>query len=151
MEIYNGLVNEMKTSDFEPVLAGYFEKKTEVIAAYLFGSYAEGVARPDSDVDIAVIIEPLPADTLKYRLEVMEDTRRLVKIKTEIVILNESPRLLQFQVIQKGRVIYERSADQRALFEMDTAGRYYDYKRYFDFHARHLAERIKEGGLGVRQ
>jgi len=55
----------MKTSDFEPVLAGYFEKKTEVIAAYLFGSYAEGVARSDSDVDIAVIIEPLPARYFK--------------------------------------------------------------------------------------
>ena len=38
----------------------------------------------------------------------------------------------------------------RALFEMNTAGRYYDYKRYFDFSARQLAERIKEGGLGVR-
>jgi len=141
----------MKIVDFEPVLAGYFKKKPEVIAVYLFGSYAEGMARPDSDVDIAVIIEPLPADTLEYRMKIMEDTRKLIKIETEIVILNESPRLLQFQVIQKGRVLYEKSADQRALFEMGTAGRYYDYKRYFDFHARHLAKRIKEGGLGVRQ
>ncbi|MFZ5646035.1 MAG: nucleotidyltransferase, partial [Bacillota bacterium] len=65
------------------------------------------------------------------------ETRRIVRLNTEIVILNEAPRLLQFQVIQKGHVIFERDAEQRALFEMHTASRYYDYKRYFDFHARH--------------
>ncbi|MHB8919336.1 MAG: type VII toxin-antitoxin system MntA family adenylyltransferase antitoxin [Desulfocucumaceae bacterium] len=140
----------MKDAPFLPLLAQYFQKRPEIIAAYLFGSRAEGVARTDSDVDIAVLMVSPPPDSLRYRLEVMEDTRRLVRLNTEIVILNEAPRLLQFQVIQKGSIIFERDADQRALFEMDTAGRYYDYKRYFDFYARQLAERIKEGGLGVR-
>ncbi|MFZ5651837.1 MAG: type VII toxin-antitoxin system MntA family adenylyltransferase antitoxin [Bacillota bacterium] len=140
----------MNEAPFLTLLAQYFEKRTEITAAYLFGSRAEGVARADSDVDIAVLMGCLPAESLKYRLEVMEDTRRLARLDTEIVILNEAPVLLQFQVIQKGRVIFERDAGQRAIFEMHTASRYYDYKRYFDFHARQLAERIKEGGLGVR-
>ncbi|MCL5057801.1 MAG: nucleotidyltransferase domain-containing protein [Actinobacteria bacterium] len=141
----------MKDIPFLPLLAQYFERRPEITAAYLYGSYAEGVARRDSDVDIAVLTDPVPGNTLKYRLEVMEDARRLLKRSTEVIILNEAPRLLQFQVIQKGCIIYERSADKRAFFEMDIAGRYYDYKKYFDFHARHLAARIKEGGLGVRQ
>lgn len=140
----------MRDAPFLPMLAQYFQKRPEIIAAYLFGSRAEGVDRTDSDVDIAVLMSAPPPDSLRYRLEVMEDTRRLVRLSTEIVILNEAPRLLQFQVIQKGKVIFERNADQRALFEMYTASRYYDYKKYFDFHARQLAERIKEGGLGVR-
>jgi len=148
MEMRNGLVVEMKDIPFLPLLAQYFARRPEITAAYLYGSYAEGVARPDSDVDIAVLTDPVPGNTLKYRLEVMEDTRRLVKRDTEVIILNEAPRLLQFQ---EGSIIYERSADKRAFFEMDIAGRYYDYKKYFDFHARHLASRIKEGGLGVRQ
>jgi predicted nucleotidyltransferase len=141
----------MREVPFLPLLAQYFERRPEVTAAYLYGSYAEGVARQDSDVDIAVLTDPVPTNTFKYRLALMEDTRKLVRRSTEVVILNEAPRLLQFQVIQKGNVIYERSADKRALFEMDIAGRYYDYKKYFDFHTRHLAARIKEGGLGVRQ
>lgn len=140
----------MRDAPFLPLLAQYFEKRPEIITAYLFGSRAEGVARADSDVDIAVLTEALSADSLKYRLELMEDTRRLTKLNTEIVILSEVPKLLQFQVIQKGSIIFERDSEHRAVFEMQTASRYYDYKRYFDFHARQLAERIKEGGLGVR-
>lgn len=132
------------------ILAEYFSKSNEVVAAYVFGSYAENVARPDSDIDIAVILEPVPKDTLEYRLAVMEDMKRLTGLDADVIVLNEAPRLLQFQVIQKGKVAFERDADKRAVFVMSVASRYYDYKRYFDYHARHLAGRIKEGGLGAR-
>ncbi|MFZ5646034.1 MAG: type VII toxin-antitoxin system MntA family adenylyltransferase antitoxin, partial [Bacillota bacterium] len=104
----------MRDTPFLPLLAQYFQKRPEIIAAYLFGFRAEGVARADSDVDIAVLMDSSPSDSLKYRLEVMEETRRIVRLNTEIVILNEAPRLLQFQVIQKGHVIFERDAEQRA-------------------------------------
>jgi hypothetical protein len=140
----------MKEVPFLPKLTAYFSARPEIQAAYIFGSYAEGVARPDSDVDLAVLLIPLPKDTLKYRLNLMDETQKILRLNTEVIVLNEAPRLLQFQVIQKGKVIFERDPDKRALFEMSVASRYYDYKRYFDYHARQLAERIKEGGLGVR-
>lgn len=132
------------------LLAEYFSKSNEVVAAYVFGSYAENIARPDSDIDIAVILEPVPKDTLEYRLVVMEDIKRLTGLDADVIVLNEAPIMLQFQVIQKGKVVFERDADERAVFVMSVASRYYDYKRYFDYHARNLAERIKEGGLGAR-
>jgi len=140
----------MKDIPFLPLLAEYFSKKPGITTAYIFGSYAEGVSRPDSDVDLAVLLERIPGNTLKYRLDMMDETQKIVKLNTEIIILNEAPRLLQFQVIQKGKIIFEINPDKRALFEMNVASRYYDYKRYFDYHTRQLAERIKGGGLGVR-
>ena len=33
--------------------------RTDVVAAYLFGSTARGESRADSDVDVAVLFEPL--------------------------------------------------------------------------------------------
>jgi predicted nucleotidyltransferase len=131
-------------------LAEYFSKSNEVVAAYVFGSYAENIARPESDIDVAIIMEPVSRDTLEYRLAVMEDIKRLTGLDADVIVLNEAPIMLQFQIIQKGKVVFERDADRRAVFVMSVAGRYYDYKRYFDYHARHLAEKIKEGGLGVR-
>lgn len=71
MEMKNGLVVEMKAVPFLPLLVQYFQRRPEFTAAYLYGSYDEGVARPDSDVDIAVLTDPVPGNTLKYRLEVM--------------------------------------------------------------------------------
>jgi len=32
-------------------------QRQEVVAAYLFGSYATGRERPDSDVDVAVLLD----------------------------------------------------------------------------------------------
>lgn len=40
-------------------------------AAYLYGSYAEGTARPDSDIDVALISEDFTGDFL-------EDHHRIV-------------------------------------------------------------------------
>lgn len=134
---------------FLPALAEYFAQRPEVVAAYLFGSQAEGVARPDSDVDLAVYLDPVPDDDLGYRLDMMEDTRRIAGKDTEIVILNQAPLLLQFQVIQKGIILYERSGEERAYYEMSAVGRYYDYQRYLDFYTSQLAKRIKEEGLGA--
>lgn len=40
-------------------------------AAYLYGSYAEGSARPDSDIDVALVSEDFTGDLL-------EDHRRII-------------------------------------------------------------------------
>ena len=37
-------------------LVAYLAAQPDVLAAYLFGSYARGDARPDSDVDLAVLL-----------------------------------------------------------------------------------------------
>ncbi|MFC1466200.1 MAG: nucleotidyltransferase domain-containing protein [Candidatus Brachytrichaceae bacterium NZ_4S206] len=37
-------------------MAGVFQRYPGVQAVYLFGSYAEGRARPDSDLDLAILL-----------------------------------------------------------------------------------------------
>ena len=41
----------------------YFSKKPEVATVYLYGSYARGDAKIDSDIDLAVLV----TDTRKYK------------------------------------------------------------------------------------
>ena len=38
-------------------IAKYFGTKKEVIAVYLFGSFAEGKERPFSDIDIGILLD----------------------------------------------------------------------------------------------
>ena len=35
----------------------YFKERNEVMAVYLFGSYARGKERRDSDIDLAVLVD----------------------------------------------------------------------------------------------
>ncbi len=132
----------------ESQIKEYFVPKKEIIAVYLFGSRAEGVARPDSDLDIAVLVEKQPEDRFAYRMGLAEDLEKLTGIHTEVVILQEVPLLLQFQVLKHGKLLFERDPAQRAAYQMHLMSRYYDYKRFFDFHSRSLRKSIKEGGLG---
>ena len=47
----------------------------EILAAYLFGSVASGRTRPDSDIDIAVLVNEkhLKPNALKYRVSLMAE------------------------------------------------------------------------------
>lgn len=130
------------------ILKERFVTRQEVVAAYLFGSRAEGVARPASDTDIAVLLDERIKDTFKYRLELADELERLAGTQIDLILLREAPLLLQFQILKKGKVVFERDVDRRASYEMYILGKYYDYQRFFDFHSKSLRETIKERGLG---
>ncbi len=132
-------------------LRSFFSARNEVVAVYLFGSVAEGFARSDSDVDIAVLLErsSLPESFLEYRARLNEDLEGIFHRRVETVVLNRSSPLLAFQVIRKGKLVYESDPEERALYQMHLMSRYYDYKRYFDYHAEHLKRKIKEAGFGA--
>lgn len=129
-------------------LATFFAGRQEVVAAYLFGSRAEGVARGNSDTDIAVLLDEGVRDTFDYRMKVADELERLVKTPVDLVLLRDAPLLLQFQILKNGKIVFERDADQRAFYQMKVLGKYYDYRRFFDFHSKFLREAIKERGLG---
>ena len=47
----------IKIAMFEEKIRDYFKNKEEVIAIYLFGSYAAGRERDLSDIDIGIILD----------------------------------------------------------------------------------------------
>lgn len=146
--MYNRYVSLEQFED----LKHYFSSHKEIVAAYLFGSVAEGVARADSDVDIALLLDEslMPESILEYRMEMIEDTKGILKKEVDMIVMNGVSLLLQFQVIKRGCVLFEGDTEKRALYQMKVVSMYYDYKRFFDYHAKNLRKRIKEVGLGVR-
>ena len=81
-------------------LAQRLRAEPTVRLAYLFGSRASGAARPDSDVDVAVLVDDAcvatPAsvkDTIWRLIPVMAGDIRSDLI--DLVLLNEAPALLR--------------------------------------------------------
>ena len=101
-----------------------------VVLAYLFGSQAEGTARPSSDADFAVLLPPgTPREQFfDARLSLMNAVMdELHTDKVDLVILNEASPLLMHQVVKFGRVIYEDPLTQPAIdFYVYAASRYSD-------------------------
>ncbi|MGQ0600886.1 MAG: type VII toxin-antitoxin system MntA family adenylyltransferase antitoxin [Anaerolineales bacterium] len=84
--------------------------KHGVVLAYLFGSQAEGLARRDSDVDVAVLLQSdIPrGQYFDVRLSLTNELISLFhRNEIDVVILNDSTALLAYEIMQHGVVLYE--------------------------------------------
>ena len=122
----HGNVDEQLVARLTRVLA----QRREVLDAYLFGSHARGLARTDSDIDVAVYIDETMAADGHWGYRAGLATDLMVAIGTDdvdVVVLNEAPILLYHRVLRDGVRLLSR--DLRATTR--RAGQ--ALSRYFDF------------------
>ncbi len=150
----------MRNHDLSPVpdeltslLREYLAGQPDVMAAYVFGSVAQGRARPGSDVDIAILLADDLDEEARFdrRLRIGWEVESLIGRPTDLVVLNDAPPLLQHQVLKHGRLIFERDRAARVEFEVRAGKIYADLKPMYDFFRVMLFQEIREGGLGERQ
>lgn len=139
--------------DLSEMLVAYLAAQPDVVAAYVFGSVAQGRARPQSDVDIAVLLAADLDEEARFdrRLRMGWEVERIIGRQTDLVVLNDAPPLLQHQVLKHGRLIFERDRAARVEFEVRAGKIYADLKPMYDFFKAALFQEIREVGLGGRR
>jgi predicted nucleotidyltransferase len=86
--------------------------------AYLFGSAATGAQRADSDIDLAVYLDPSQhADALELRLALMSAFAQVLGREVDVVVLNEAPLPLLGAVLGERVVVYSADESARVRFE----------------------------------
>jgi predicted nucleotidyltransferase len=113
------------TDRLTPLFAG----RTEVLAAYIFGSLASGRTRPNSDIDVAVLLDQaaMKHAPLSYRADLIAEAgAELETFEVDVVILNNAPPALAHNVITKGKLIFERSRSARIAFQVRNLNRFLD-------------------------
>jgi predicted nucleotidyltransferase len=73
----------------------------------LFGSFARGTQHPDSDIDVAIVMDQQPTDVLSTEMELFK-LRRKIDLRIEPVIVEEEPDLSGFyeDISSYGTIIY---------------------------------------------
>jgi len=103
-----------------------FSDENNISLAYIFGSQLKGKTGPLSDYDFAIFLSRKPSFQFKYRLK-----NKLVTIlntgQVDLVILNDAPIELKYNVIAAGKIIFQKNSIIRTEFEADTLSRYFDY------------------------
>lgn len=132
-------------------LFNYFSPKKDIILVYLFGSTVSGDFHTLSDIDVAILLKNIPSDPLEYRIFTTTELSKLLDVdKIDIVLLNDAPPRLKFEVVQNGELVYVSNDDARCDFEVHSRQEYFDVKPLLDLQYEYMRKRLKEGKFGVK-
>lgn len=111
-------------------------EKYPVLFAYVFGSQAKGSIGPLSDLDIAVFFKPFLSKEKRnsLRYDIKDDLEKALKAldKVDVMPLNDAQPFLEYEVVYKGKIIYNKDDGARAHYEAGAIGRWLDWKYYDD-------------------
>lgn len=128
------------------ILGGYFRSKSDVAAAYLFGSHARAKAQPSSDIDIAVLLDSGgDGSHSNIRDELLLELSRLTRKEVDVVILNRANLTLLQQVFSKGICLIVNDKKQLAVFMMVAFSEIADFAYYRSAMERRFVREILEG------
>ena len=122
--------------------------RMEIQAGYVFGSAAGGRMHPNSDIDIAILLdERVRRDRFfDYRLKLMAEFGSALRTpRVDVIVLNQATPLLAHRVLSQGELVFERPASARVRFQVRTASRYLDLIPMFETHIRYLKKGARAG------
>ena len=120
---------DVDSDRFKTALTGVLANEPpDLCCAYLFGSRGRGDARPNSDVDVAVLFAEEPPRTLAgLHLELADRLSAAVGgLPVDLVVLNRAPVDLVHRVLRDGVLLLERNRSARIRFEVRARNEYFD-------------------------
>jgi len=112
-------------------LIEYFKSKKEVIAIYLFGSYAVGKQRHMSDIDIGILMSRTGHDFTGRKInEYIVELSRILRKDIHPVILNFASEELLKQIFKKGKCILINDSKKLSINKMIMFAKISDWDYY---------------------
>ena len=134
---------------FKEKIINYFKNKEEVIAVYLFGSYAEGKERYLSDIDIGILMDSKDRDFVtRRRNDYMVELGRILRKDIHPVILNSASEELLKQIFSKGQCIIVNNSRELARYTMGMFVKIAEFAYYRRQMQSGLIRKIM-GGQGI--
>ena len=124
-------------------------KKYPVVTAYIFGSEAKGTSGLLSDIDIAVFVHEgvSKAERFDLRLRLSSELSAVMSRPVDLVVLNDSPVQLSYEIIRHGKLIFCSDNSTRVDLEVAILSKYLDRRYYDKRHAELTLQKIASGGF----
>lgn len=128
------------------ILKGFFAREEEVSAGYLFGSFAKGTDSRSSDVDIAVLLTDAAGPDTDTDLagRYVAGLSELLGREVDVVILNDAPPFLKFQIFRHGQSLFDRNPKRSGHFIAAALIEYFDFEPLKRSMEERIIQRLKE-------
>jgi len=133
--------NKQKIDDHRlKELRSIFEKYPEILAVYLFGSYASGKVHKESDLDLAIV--PDNNTIRQKRLDILQQLTQKGFTNIDLVILDFPDIVLMYEVIRINRLIYKKPDFDHGAFYSKIIRQYFDFYPYLEYQRKAYKRRI---------
>jgi predicted nucleotidyltransferase len=128
-------------------LASALAAEPDIELAYLFGSHASGRTRPESDIDIGVLVSARAASNPRETLAQLLGRigRVIASNRLDLVLLNGASSLLRHRIVSIGRLLLARSPAIRHRFVTRAIQDYQDMQIRREFFYGKRVASIREG------
>lgn len=109
----------------------------QIIAVYLFGSFAKNSARRQSDIDLAFIFNEKyyredPFRALQTAELLSVEISQTIEKPIDAVVLNSASLIFAFQTVKNGVCLYESDTVGRILYEVSLRSKYEDFMPFIE-------------------
>ena len=141
-----GTVNH-QDSDLIESLKSVISEHEEVIAAYLYGSAAQGIMRADSDIDVGILLADDATPDYRYGVRMAGEIQSRCRLGREVDlrVLNRRPVRFLNQVLRYGILVFVRDEKKRVEFETGVLKEYLDFKPFLMEYDRERRRRLIYG------
>lgn len=130
-------------------LKSLVQSHEQINAAYLFGTAATGKLRPNSDIDVALLLaEPYTHEELEtIHTKVLSDIEAAFHREADVKILNTLEHLPLIQeIIARGIVLCDRNPEVRKAFVVKKNLEYIDFRPNYERMLNAYRERLRQRG-----
>ena len=119
-------LNRNELSRLTQDLTGLIRERGEILFAYVYGSFAEGLAFHDIDVGI-YLSRIRKEECILYSLDLAHALSNKLRIPVDVRVLNFAPAAFVYHVI-RGNLILDRNEEVRIPLVEMTIAKYLDMK-----------------------
>ena len=123
----------------ENQIKNYFENEKDIVAVYLFGSYATGKARSCSDIDLAILFDSRNRAAINRRLDKdLIELSRILRKDIHMTAMDFAGEGLLRQIFKNGKSIIVNDTKKMSYFKMIV----YSKIAGFHYHRRKMQSGI---------
>ena len=113
----------------ENQIKSFFENEKDIVAVYLFGSYASGRVRSNSDIDLAILFDSRNRPAINRRLDkYLIGLSRILRKDTHLTAMDFASEGLLKQIFKKGKCIIVNDTKIMAYFKMISYSKIVDFR-----------------------